>query len=221
MCGRKALKFICSLGIAVFLAGAICTIVGVTKLPTALPDNYYATRPPAVNITQDLQTYRYQSYGFYLIIIGCSVAGGGILCCCYTCLIPCCKGSKPVAVASKTVRKPVVDVGQPKHNTGSVKKAEAEAEAEAKAKAEAETSTTIVRFSEPSPAIIIHSDADPVEQLEDYDGALFYKSTITLPFRFRHSVLINMNNQERITYIKRIHSWLGATAVQYYRVDFD
>jgi hypothetical protein len=218
MCGRKALKFICSLGIAVFLAGAICTIVGVTKLPTALPDNYYATRPPAVNITQDLQTYRYQSYGFYLIIIGCSVAGGGILCCAYTCLVPCCQRTKPKigavsavpAVPSKTARKAVVDVGQPKDKP-----------APAGAKAEAETSTTIVRFSEPSPAILIHSDADPVEQLEDYDGVLFYKSTITLPFRFRHSVLINMNNQERITYIKRIHSWLGATAVQYYRVDFD
>ena len=208
MCGRKALKFICSLGVAVFLAGAICTIIGVTRLPTALPDNYYATRPPAVNITQDLQTYRYQSYGFYLIIIGCSVAGGGILCCCYTCLVSCC--STPVAVASKPVRKPVVDVGQPKHKTD-LAKAEAGAEAE----------TRIVRFSEPSPAILIHSDADPVEQLEDYDGVLFYKSTITLPFRFRHSVLINMNNQERITYIKRIHSWLGTTAVQYYRIDFD
>jgi hypothetical protein len=108
------------------------------------------------------------------------------------------------------VRKPVVDVGQPKHKTD-LAKAEAGAEAE----------TRIVRFSEPSPAILIHSDADPVEQLEDYDGVLFYKSTITLPFRFRHSVLINMNNQERITYIKRIHSWLGTTAVQYYRIDFD
>jgi hypothetical protein len=212
MCGRKALKFICSLGIAVFLAGAICTIIGVTRLPTALPDNYYATRPPAVNITQDLQTYRYQSYGFYLIIIGCSVAGGGILCCCYTCLIPCFQGTKPVAVASKPVRKSVVDVGQPKYKTDLAK---------AGAEAGVEAETRIVRFSEPSPAILIHSDADPVEQLEDYDGVLFYKSTITLPFRFRHSVLINMNNQERITYIKRIHSWLGTTAVQYYRIDFD
>ena len=222
MCGHKALKLACSFGILVFLAGAVCTIVGATRLPTALPNDYYLTHPATPNVSQDLQTYKYESYGFRLIIIGCSVAGGGMLCCGYACFISCFQGKK-AAVASRTeVRRPrastvtAVDVGQPKEMIPK------ETKPKDVDNTKDPTGRTIVRFAEPSLVVRIDTDTvAPAEQFEDFQGVLFYKSTITLPFRFRSHVMINMNNQERINYIKRINSWLGATATQYYRIDFD
>jgi len=217
MCGLKALKYICCVGISVFLCGVICIIIGAIKLPTVLPSDYSG---------QDLQTYRYQSYGFYLIIVGSSVAGVGFLCMCYAVIMPCCGVVKPGTISRRVSS--TVHASSRQASLGHASSGQAKTGAQEKKEGvhmpERVQESTIVRFADQHTVYIRPStevDAEAVEEFEDYNGALFYKSTITLPFRFRHAAMINMNNQERITYIKRINSWLGATATQYYRIDFD
>jgi len=224
MCGPKALKYICCVGISVFLCGVICIIIGAIKLPTVLPSDYSG---------QDLQTYRYQSYGFYLIIVGSSVAGVGFLCMCYAVIVPCCGVVKHGTISrrvSSTVHASSRQASSRQASLGHASSGQAKTGSQEKKEdvhmPETVQESTIVRFADQHtvyirPSAEADAAAEAVEEFEDYNGALFYKSTITLPFRFRHAAMINMNNQERITYIKRINSWLGATATQYYRIDFD
>ena len=218
MCPFKALKFICCIGISIFLIGAICAIVGAIKLPTVLPADYYATHPYSENNSQDLQAYKYQSYGFYLIIVGSSVAGVGLLCISYVCLVPCCvlKHSVKPNNAAAIKKKTTVDTGQPKETRP---KETQPKETRSSVAGSANEEFAIVRFAD-QPTVIV-SRPDTAEMFEDYDGIPFYKSTITLPFRFRNKVIVNMNNEERINYIKRMNTWLGNSANNYYRIDFD
>lgn len=76
----KIITILSIFSILSIIIGLIVAIIGATKLPT--PTTYYQTHPipsdPAVLDRQMLHE-TIHSYGFLLIIIGCSLLGLGIL----------------------------------------------------------------------------------------------------------------------------------------------